>query len=239
MCSSPSQAYERTMLKKSKAPATTVSPSEVRNVVASEDAFGHEMRVGGVIRGVRGIALEHAGPYTDPALGKPRQFDYRCWLRKEAACLSLAVECKSLSQSVGLAVCGTKRRDDEAFHDLIESRTTPEGPGFRVCGWDSATLRATGKDSIYPPDGFVGKNLVPIQSSNGGLVRMRDSDVYDGWAQAISSAVELAESACRTAKTFSEKEFSLQYYRSWSFPTIGCGKWFTTTVGAFRPILHK
>jgi hypothetical protein len=90
------------------------------------------------------------------------------------------VECKSLSRSVALAVCGIKKREDEAFHELIESRKTSDGPDFKFCGWDSVTRRATGNDSIYPPGGFVGKSVVPIQSSNGGLVRTNDSDVYDG-----------------------------------------------------------
>src|SRR5713101_7395856 len=99
-----------------------LSPSDIRNVVAKEDDFGHEMRVGHVVRSVPAIAVQHGGTYTDPVSGKPRQFDYRCTLRKGAARLSLAVECKNLSPSSPLVVCGIKRREDEAFHDLIESR---------------------------------------------------------------------------------------------------------------------
>jgi hypothetical protein len=184
-----------------------ILPSDIRNVVASEDGFGHEMRVGAAIRGVPAIAMQHGGTYTDPASGKPRQFDYRCALRKEAASLSLAVECKSLSRSVALAVCGIKRRDDEAFHDLIESRKSTSGPEFTMRGWSSVTRRANREDAFYPPGEFVGKSLVRIQCGNNHLVRTPDSDIYDKWEQALSSAVELAKSACSSAKSFSGPNF--------------------------------
>lgn len=119
---------------KTKPVMNSVQSSDIRKIVASKDDFGHEVRVGAAIRNVPAINWQHGGTYTDPISGKPRQFDYRCCLRKERASLSLAVECKSLSRSVALAVCGMKRPDNEAFHDLIESRRSTSGPSLRCVG---------------------------------------------------------------------------------------------------------
>src|ERR1039458_7765445 len=96
-----------------------ISPSDIKNVVLKEDDFGHEMRVGKVIRGVSNINAQHGGTYIDSVSGKPRQFDFRCSFQKDSAELNLAVECKNLNTSAPLVVRGTKRQKDEAFHDLI------------------------------------------------------------------------------------------------------------------------
>jgi len=178
-----------------------ISPSDIRNVVTREDDFGHEMRVGNAIRTSPAIRVEHGGTYTDSVTGKPRQFDYRCWLTKERACLSLAVECKNLVPAVPLVVCGIRRRDEEAFHDVIESRHGLfKRHSAKISGSSSVTRRATERGAFYPPSEFVGKSLVRIQTDKSPMVRTQDSDVYDKWAQALSSAVELAESACGFAK---------------------------------------
>lgn len=181
-----------------------VSAADIRGVVTKEDDFAHELRVGHAIRSCPAIQLQHGGTYTDPVTQKPRQFDDRCWLRKEEACLSLAVEGKNLSPAVPLVVCGIGRPETEAFHDLIESRNGSfTRRSATVLGSSSVTRRATGADSFYPPNSFVGKSLVRIQTDKKPMVRTQDSDVYDKWAQALSSAVELAESACNSARSLS------------------------------------
>lgn len=185
-----------------------ISPSDIRNVVTKEDDFGHEMRVGHAIRSCPAIQVQHGGTYIDSVTQKPRQFDYRCWLKKEKTCLSLAVECKNLNPSVPLVVCGAKRRDDESFHDLIESRLGSFKRGSAIInGSSSITRRAKRSDSFYSPSDFLGKSLVRIQSEKIPMVKLQDSDVYDKWAQALSSSVELAESACHFAKKYSVARF--------------------------------
>lgn len=182
-----------------------ISASEIAAVVTKEDDFGHEMRVGQIIQTIPAIELRHGGTYTDSVSGKPRQFDYRCSLRKEAHKLLLAVECKNLSPSLPLAICGTNRRSDEAYHDLIDSRIGVFKRGSQtISGRSSVTLRANGKDSFYLEGGFAGKSLIRIQTDKKPPVRIQDSDVYDKWAQALSSAVELANSACDSAKSISK-----------------------------------
>src|SRR6185503_3395391 len=129
----------------------SISPSDIQTVVLKEDDFGHEMRVGSVIRDIPNIQTQHSGTYTDSVSGKPRQFDFRCSLRKESSELQLAVECKNLSASAPIVMCGTERQKNEAFHDLIESQWGLHKRGERgeaiVDGTSSVTFRASREHS--------------------------------------------------------------------------------------------
>jgi hypothetical protein len=176
---------------------TLPSASDIRDVVAKEDDFGHEMRVGHVIRSIGSIQMQHGGTYIDSITSKPRQFDYRCSFQKDAQVLSLPVECKNLSPLAPLVVCGTKRRQDESFHEFIKSHTAfvESGKAKVFRGSSSWTWRANGQDSIYPVDGFVGKSLVRIRPDKNSFMSAPDSDIYDKWAQALSSAVDLVKLA--------------------------------------------
>jgi len=160
------------MKKKDTTPKGPVTASEIKSVITAEDDFGHEMRVGHILRCIPELKWKHGGTYTDPLTKKPRQFDYRCSLVKqsathenESARLLLAVECKNLSPAVPLVVCGTKRSDNEAFHHLIQSRFG----NFRrrnawIDGPSSVTRRATRENSFYPQGHFVGKSTLRIQT---------------------------------------------------------------------------
>ena len=191
-----------------------ILPAEIRTVVAAEDDFGHELRVGGVLRAADDIArkfrwrcnVEHGGTYTDPATGKPRQFDYRCSIVKDRQRLSLAVECKSLSQSVGLAICGVERQKNEAFHDLIGSNKSNSGLARTMPACHSGTCRSDWNSSFYPTDKFVGKSLVRIQQDKNKLGRTADADIYDKWSQALASAKDLVEAGCSWSQTLPHQE---------------------------------
>ena len=178
-----------------------ITPSDIRSVVTKEDDFGHEMRVGQLLRRVPGMRIEHGGTYTDPVTQKPRQFDYRCSLTNKTTCLTMAIECKNLSPSVPLVMCGTKRPETEAYNDLIEARNGLfKRRTATISGLSSVTRRASREYSFYPPSGFVAKSIVRIQADKNPMARTQDADIYDKWAQAISSAVGLAEMACTFPK---------------------------------------
>ena len=180
-----------------------ISPVELRNVITREDDFGHEIRVGHAIRSCPTITMQHGGTYTDSITQKPRQFDYRCCLVKEQTSLLLAVECKNLSPTQPLVVCGAARRDEEAFHDLIEStQGTIERRSTIIHGLGSLTRRAGAEHAFYPPKQFVGKSLMRVKADKPPMQSQPDSDIYDKWAQALSSAIQPAESACKLAKKF-------------------------------------
>ena len=207
-----------------------ISASDIQKIVDTEDDFGHEMRVGAAIRAIPSFDTQHSGTYTDRVTGKPRQFDYRCSLTKEtnafeiqipangctgtetgapvhtARRLVLAVECKNLKPSFPLIICGTDREKGEAFQDLIvsigRSATLPRrgagtpGPGSVIC-------RAACEQSFYSASGFVGKSLLRLKpESNKSAVAVAgpDSDIYERWAQAISSAVEMADASQKCAR---------------------------------------
>jgi len=170
----------------------SILPADIRAVLLKENAYGHEMRVGHVIYGFTIFETEHGGTYDDDITGKPRQFDYRCHavtmcpVTSQRRCLWLAIECKNIAPAVPLIVCGCKRRSGEAFHNIL---------GFNAEKGTASTRQLVGKDSIYEVGGFVGKSLVRIQSDKKPMVCSGDGDVYDKWAQAVSSAVFQAEVA--------------------------------------------
>jgi hypothetical protein len=181
-----------------------LSPAELREVLEKEDDFGHELRVGRVLRSHSSAAIQHGGTYTDPVTAKPRQFDYRFWFAKKNERLSLAVECKNISAIAPLIISGTTRSHNESFHDLVESRqgTFNEG-GFTFSGLSSLTWRVKVANAFYPEGQFVGKSLLRIQADKKTSTRSGESEIYDKWAQALSSAVELASSATALAKHLS------------------------------------
>jgi hypothetical protein len=190
-----------------------ITAADIRDVVLKEDDFGHEMRVGKVIRDIPGIQIEHGGTYIDSVTGKPRQFDFRCSIKKESAELNLAVECKNLNSSAPLVICGTKRQSNEASHDLIGWRP---GSGYKQVAYTSrpipVTFRANGVYAFYQPDKFVGKSSVRIKPNPNSkalnqFVADSDSDVYEKWAQALSSSVGLIETARERAMRHQVSEF--------------------------------
>jgi hypothetical protein len=172
-----------------------ITPQVVREVVSREDNFGHEMRVGNILAQYPAIELLHGGTYVDTVSKKPRQFDFR-WVSKESNCLlALAIECKNINPETPIAVCGTKRSETESFHMFIESRAIQE----RITGPSSRILKVIGTDSLYRPTYFVGKSVLPVKPN---IKRDVDSDIYDRWAQALSSAVDLVRAAHEYAVQF-------------------------------------
>jgi hypothetical protein len=184
-----------------------ISASDIQVIAAKEDDFGHELRVGAAVRSILGFEVQHSGTYTDDVTGKPRQFDYRCWLSRPApmsldrhtANLFLAVECKNLNPDFPLVICGTERRGEEAYHELIVNYGDGVVSQQLGTGPFSLTRRADAKRSFYPPGDFVGKTLLRLKpekpNSTVGVVAP-DSDVYERWAQALASGLGLAKAAC-------------------------------------------
>ena len=184
-----------------------LSPSELRQVIEREDDFRHELHVGRVLRSYLSAAVQHGGTYTDPVTAKPRQFDYRFLFSKKNERLSLAVECKNISPIAPLIICGTTRSQNESFHDLVESRQgafTEDGLTFS--GLSSLTWRVKVANAFYPEGHFVGRSLLRIQADKKTSARSGESEIYDKWAQALSSAVELASSATILAKHLSVEQ---------------------------------
>jgi hypothetical protein len=198
-----------------------ISASDILSIVKKEDDFGHEVRVGAAIRAIAGFAVQHSGTYTDPVTGKPRQFDYRCWLTKtdrhfritfpihgatgketseainQSSRLALTVECKNLDPCFPLVVCGTSRVGDEAYHELVRS-IGPTLVAGQPHSENAESCRLHQGNRFYQQHGFIGKSLLrlkPKDPKSNQPVAAPDADVYEKWAQALSSAVDLAEAA--------------------------------------------
>lgn len=198
----------------------SIKPEDIKGVIEDDDDFGHEMRVGHVLDHLayeatknvfNGTDLEppeHGGTYTDAVTGKPRQFDYRCRIIRRppvqrATCALLAIECKNLHESAPLVVCGRPRATGEAYYEFIQSHLDDTGRGL-----SSATRRAI-TQQFYEEGKFVGKSLVRVREKNGRLETDTNADIYDRWAQAVASSVELAEGARSFASEMSRAFSSL------------------------------
>ncbi len=174
-----------------------ITPETMAKALRESDDFGHEMRVRTLLENHRG-AVTHGGSYHDPYFGRPRQFDFRFELRHalvhSGRVLTMAIECKNLSSEAPLVVTGIPRSEEESFHHVVAS-----GPRQYSMMQYRHVYSTSERDTAYPVGGFVGKSLLRLQRSKDGkeLVPARDkeSEVYDRWSQAVSSAHELCRQA--------------------------------------------
>jgi hypothetical protein len=203
----------------------SITGSAIDELIAAEDDFGHELRVGAAIRAMHGVDVQHRGTYTDAATGKPRQFDYRCSLTKQdtvsrhtialqagridgvlspittTTSLVFAVECQNVSSCFPLIVRGPKRQPDEAYLDLIVCigrRIAIQRGNDVPVGEHSLVYRAKDNQSLYRPGECVGKRLVRLRPKNPGTSKAvvgPADDISEKGAHAISSAIELVKSA--------------------------------------------
>jgi len=185
-----------------------LTPNDVRKIVAEEDDFAHEMHVAATLREFPAYSVSHGGTYTDSVTGKSRQYDFRASLSKEDAGVFLSIECKNLRPSSPLVICGRPRLDNESFHDLIHSRVGTHRRGSTtLVGLSSVTLRAKRENSYYPPDVFTGKSLLRLKADKQPISSTSDADVYDKWAQALSSSVESIHTACWLANKLGKADY--------------------------------
>ena len=158
-----------------------MSAIEVQDFVAQNDDFGFEMQVAGKIRSTLGVDVFHGATYTDPVTLKPRQFDVRFRVQEERKTLYFAVECKNVDPASPVIVCGRTAEAKENFHHIIISR------GQSVLR--SASVQKA-QNHHFHSGAFVGKSLLKPG-------RQKDSEIYEGWSQALASAHELVVEAVR------------------------------------------
>ncbi len=147
-----------------------------------------------------GIRATHGGTYVDPVTRKYRQFDIRGIRMYERECgISMAIECKRLTPEFPLVVLRVPRPDQESFHEVV------------LAGKDSANnfifrrpRREDGR-GIYRTNEKVGKKTVQIRwdPKRNSFVG-DDSDTYDKWSQALSSADALIDEAYHAFRKFGE-----------------------------------
>jgi len=149
--------------------------------------FAFEMQVVNTLHSA-GLPLEHGGTYKDHATGKDREFDIRARKTMPEDChLSFAVECKNVRDCCPLLISRVPRRKEESYHEVATvKKSGPRGIN---------SVRATASSgSVYPPDEPVGKSCDQIaRKAHDGKWMRGDAEIYEKWAQALSSAHGILE----------------------------------------------
>lgn len=172
--------------------AMEIGPSEITKWLDSQSDFTLEMKVFSHTSTL-GFEVEHGGTYSDPVTDKPRQYDIRCTVRKENKAIKLAVERKSLTKEFPLVIQRVPRTEKESFHDVFFSYEPENGPMGNLNIFDhSKIFRTTTGSPLYLNGNPVGKACNQIGKKKDKLFA-NDREVYDKWAQAISSAHDLID----------------------------------------------
>ena len=141
---------------------------------------------------------EHGGTYLDPVSGRHRQFDLRIRIDAPDRSLHLAVECKNIGKNNPLLVSRIPREHEEAFHNVLHSythRAPGSAPG--VPRDQAEVLPVSDLSGLYPVGRPVGKSTAQVGRTIQGELTSADSESYEKWSQALSSANDLVSRAFR------------------------------------------
>ncbi len=167
-----------------------------------------------------GFLCQHGGSYTDPLTKKNREFDIRAQKEHGAIGVKCAIECKQISETHPLLVMCVPRSCDESYHELILSvDPDPVDSGMGVMDptkmldfLDSSNAHAYRVGPPFTEYGtaqLVGKSCVQVFKKKDDSISGSDSDVYGKWAQALSSAADLIDSAAIEGKRHGRPFLSL------------------------------
>ena len=164
-----------------------IHETDLQKFLDSKADFAFEMRV---LRRFEelGNTCEHGGTYTDPVTNKIRQFDIRARCIRGTTHLLIAAECKNVGTDSPVLVHSVPRKYGEAFHSLVIHKTSGVPEVVRVEA-----------QSMYQPDGLVGKRIDQVRIQSGGLVG-GDQDIFDRMSQSVNSAFELVSEAAKSPK---------------------------------------
>lgn len=195
----------------------TIDKDAILQYLAENDDFAFEVRCLRELR-QRQLKVFHAGTYSDPVTNKNRQFDFRLELDQGLFRVAIALECKNLRPNFPLLISRLPRLEQEAFHQLlIPTADEPEVSDFfgrlrrnpRKILFPSETVSLQAPHCPYAEGEMVGKSTVQIGRQVSGELHGDDSEVYEKWAQAVSSAYGLIEDAVHS---FSESVESIMAY---------------------------
>jgi len=194
--------------------ASSLGAGELRSYLETLSDFAFELHVLNVLRS-KGCRCEHGGSYDDPKTDKPRQFDIRAQWSSGARLVYLAIECKNIRPDRPLLVLRVPRQEAEAYHDVLIS--TPSADSTSSAARQEVLarpVRMNRLDSIFTIGAYVGKSCAQVFYQKDRLSGS-DSDVYDRWAQALSSARDLVDRAVRVPR-----EQAGDYYFSAILPLL-------------------
>jgi hypothetical protein len=152
------------------------------------DLFQHALQLN--------ASAEHGGTYVDQVTGRHRQFDLRVRVEAPGHLVFLAIECKNIGKNYPLLVSRIPRERTEAFHQVLHSyshRAPGEGTGMPR---DRAeVLLVSDQGGLYPAGRPVGKSTAQVGRTSQGELTSGDSESYEKWSQALSSAHDLVARA--------------------------------------------
>lgn len=159
-------------------------------LAATDDDFRLELKAYKVCKDAE-LDVSHGGTYEDYITRKTRQYDVRASIAKAQRTIHLAVECKHLKPFFPLLILQTPRTPEESYHEVMWSlwSADPITPGKTQAGKHRNEERR-----FYREGDFVGKvtHRVGRHSKTKEYVN-DDSEVFDKWSQAVSSAHDLVE----------------------------------------------
>jgi len=164
--------------------------ADINDYLKTVDDFEFELEV---LRMCRAASFEvaHSGTYEDPTTNKPRQFDIRAHVLSHWRAIRMAIECKSLRPNRPMLVSRLPRVGNEQQHDVVYSRY--KGPH------QASTFRVRPAASMYRKGEMVGKSVKQPMKDGSGKWQDKDSEIYDRWAQAFASCLDLVRDAGKTA----------------------------------------
>jgi hypothetical protein len=167
---------------------TPITAIDINKYLESRDDFAFELRAFNACK-ARGFAASHGGTYRDPVTEKSRQYDIRAHIQRANRRVQLAVECKSLRLFFPLVVSCTPRAANEAYHEAVFS--VPLAGNKSLLPKNAKDIRLEGPDSFYKVGHPVGKATAQVGKSPNGECVADDAEVFEKWAQAISSGQDL------------------------------------------------
>jgi hypothetical protein len=168
-----------------------INAADIRTYLQTRSDFDLELFARRTLE-QHGFAVSHGGTYIDPYMQKPRQYDLRATVvinAQQRWRLSLAVECKSLSDEAPLLVSRLPRPESDCHHELVRVQT-------QVAVRVAAVRRSNERQGmqLYSQNDPVGKRTAQVQRNQTGF-RDDDREPYEKWSQALASAEGLVQAA--------------------------------------------
>lgn len=178
-----------------------INAEDINDYLESYSDFAFELKVLKFMND-QGFSCEHAGLYHDPNTNKTREFDIRATKIFGKRFLRFAIECKNLAEHYPLLIMCCPRRAEESFNEVIYSVNRDKinllqtsGPYSRSMLPTSICVKLSGQYSLYKAGEPVGKSCVQIgraaDNHNNEFIT-GDTEVFNKWSQAVTSANELA-----------------------------------------------
>ncbi|TGL36051.1 hypothetical protein [Leptospira perdikensis] len=169
-----------------------ISESDITEYLDSNNDFKLELETYKVCKEF-GLNANHAGTYEDPVTNKPRQYDIRATFQKKSYFIKFSIECKNLKDSFPLIIHRTPSQEKEAYHEIVYSQKEEEIDNFRFPSLEDMANTIRLFNSLYIEGDFAGKSSSQLGRSIDNEFQSSDSEVYDKWTQAISSAWDLID----------------------------------------------